>query len=42
LVGLVYGCTVIPTEATVPLIQRPMFWAVAISLVFVVLNVYFW
>ncbi len=42
LVGLVYGCTEIPSEGTVPLIQRPMFWAIAIILVFFVLNLYFW
>ncbi len=42
LVGLVYGCTEIPHEKDAPLIQRPMFWAVAIGVVFVVLNVYFW
>ena len=42
LVGLVYGCTDIPSEGTMPLIQRPMFWAVVIVLVFFVLNLYFW
>jgi SSS family solute:Na+ symporter len=42
LTGLVYGCTVIPSEDAVPLVQRPMFWAVIISLVFVMLNIYFW
>ena len=40
--GLVYGCTKIPDEDVVPLTRRPMFWAVVISLVFVVLNLYFW
>ena len=42
LVGLVYGVTEIPEEATVPMYQRPMFWAVVVSAVFVVLNIYFW
>ncbi len=42
LVGLVYGCTDIPSEGTMPLIQRPMFWAVVIILVFFALNLYFW
>ena len=42
LVGLVYGCTEIPHERDAPLMQRPMFWAVIIGVVFVVLNVYFW
>jgi SSS family solute:Na+ symporter len=42
LAGLVYGCTVMPREDTVPLIQRPMFWAVVITVVFFALNLYFW
>src|ERR1700728_2664138 len=37
LVGLVYGCTVIPREDSVPLIQRPLFWASVITVVFVAL-----
>ena len=28
--GLVYGCTAIPSEADVPLYQRPIFWAVVV------------
>ena len=42
LVGLVYGCTEIPREDSVPVIQRPLFWASVITVVFVALNVYFW
>ena len=42
LVGLVYGATTIPREADMPLYQRPIFWAAAISIVFVFLNFYFW
>ncbi len=42
LAGLVYGCTVMPREDTVPLVQRPMFWAVVITVIFFVLNIYFW
>lgn len=42
LVGLVYGCTEIPSEAQVPLYQRPAFWAVVIAVVFVILQVVFW
>ena len=42
LVGLVYGCTEIPREDSVPLIQRPLFWASAIGVVFVALNAIFW
>jgi solute:Na+ symporter, SSS family len=42
LVGLVYGATVIPTEAQVPLYHKPAFWAVIVAIVFVALNVIFW
>jgi solute:Na+ symporter, SSS family len=42
LVGLVYGCTEIPREDSVPLIQRPLFWASVITVAFIALNVYFW
>ena len=42
LVGLVYGVTPIPSEAEVPLYQRPLFWAIVIVVVFVVLNIVFW
>jgi len=40
--GLVYGITSVPTEGGVPLYKRPIFWAVAVSLVFFVLNIIFW
>ena len=40
--GLVYGVTAIPEEQPLPIYQRPAFWAVAVSLVFVVLNIIFW
>jgi SSS family solute:Na+ symporter len=42
LVGLVYGCTEIPREGSVPLIERPLFWAAVIGAVFIALNVIFW
>ena len=42
LVGLVYGATVIPTEAQVPLYHKPAFWAVIVAIVFIALNVMFW
>jgi SSS family solute:Na+ symporter len=42
LVGLVYGCTEIPREDSVPLIQRPLFWASVITVVFIALNIIFW
>jgi SSS family solute:Na+ symporter len=42
LVGLVYGCTAIPSETLVPMYKRPKFWAVAVALVFAILNMIFW
>ncbi|MEO5922341.1 MAG: sodium:solute symporter family protein [Bryobacteraceae bacterium] len=42
LTGLVYGHITLPNDAQVPLLQRPTFWAIVISVVFVILNVVFW
>jgi SSS family solute:Na+ symporter len=42
LTGLVYGATVIPREADVPLYRRPLFWAGVVSVVFVVVNLLLW
>jgi solute:Na+ symporter, SSS family len=42
LVGLVYGATAIPTEAQVPLYEKPAFWAVVVAVVFIALNIIFW
>jgi SSS family solute:Na+ symporter len=42
LVGLVYGVTEIPSEGDLPIYQRPIFWAVIVAIVFVILNVIFW
>jgi SSS family solute:Na+ symporter len=42
LVGLVYGVTPIPHEKDVPLWERPMFWAVVVATVFVILNILMW
>jgi SSS family solute:Na+ symporter len=42
LVGLVYGATAIPSEAEVPWYERPVFWALVVGTVFVVLNIIFW
>ena len=41
LTGLVYGATVIPHEADMPLHKRPIFWAGVITVVFIFLNIYF-
>ncbi len=40
--GLVYGATAIPSEGNLPLIQRPLFWAGVVIVIFVILNVIFW
>lgn len=42
LVGLVYGATELPSEAHLPLYQRPIFWAGVVAVVFVILNVLVW
>jgi SSS family solute:Na+ symporter len=42
LAGLVMGFTDIPSEGELSLWQRPAFWAVAVSIVFVIFNVIFW
>src|SRR6201997_588759 len=41
LTGLVMGVTDIPSEGQLSLWQRPAFWAVAVSIVFVIFNVIF-
>jgi solute:Na+ symporter, SSS family len=42
LVGLVYGCTELPSEGHLPIYQRPAFWAAVVAVVFVILNLLFW
>jgi len=42
LVGLVYGVTDIPHEGDMALWQRPIFWAVVVAAVFVILNILVW
>jgi solute:Na+ symporter, SSS family len=42
LAGLVYGATEIPSEGSLPLYHRPIFWAVLVTVVFVIVNVVFW
>ncbi len=42
LVGLVRGCTEIPSEGHVPLLKKPVFWASVIFAVFLALNIIFW
>ena len=40
--GLVYGLTEIPSEGHFPLFKRPITWAAAVAIGFVVLNIIFW
>lgn len=40
--GLVYGETDVPSEAHLPMYQKPAFWAVVVSIVFAILNIIFW
>jgi SSS family solute:Na+ symporter len=42
LVGLVRGCTEIPSEGHLPIYKRPIFWACVVLSVFIVLNIIFW
>jgi solute:Na+ symporter, SSS family len=40
--GLVYGLTTLPSMEDLPIFKRPIFWAAAVAVVFVVLNIIFW
>jgi SSS family solute:Na+ symporter len=42
LVGLVYGCTEIPSEGHYPLLKRPIFWAGVSFAIFLLLQWIFW
>ncbi len=42
LVGLVRGCTPMPSQAHLKLYQRPIFWAGIVAAVLVALNIIFW
>ncbi len=42
LVGLVYGCTEVPSEGHLALYQRPIFWAALVGAAFVVVQIIFW
>jgi len=42
LTGLVYGCTVLPSEGHLPLWKRPIFWAVISAALFLILQMIFW
>jgi SSS family solute:Na+ symporter len=40
--GLVYGATVIPHDGAITVWQKPIFWAIVVSVVFFILNIIFW
>jgi SSS family solute:Na+ symporter len=42
LTGLVYGLTPVPSVGSIPVYQKPIFWAGVVGVVFFVLNIYFW
>ena len=42
LVGLVRGCTELPSEGHLKIHQRPIFWACVVLVVFIALNIIFW
>ena len=42
LTGLVYGCTVLPSEGHLPLWKRPIFWGALSAAAFVILQWIFW
>jgi len=42
LVGLVRGCTELPSEGHLPLVKRPIFWAAVVLTAFIVLQILFW
>jgi SSS family solute:Na+ symporter len=42
LVGLVYGCTQIPSEGHLAFYQRPTFWAAVVGVFFVIFNILVW
>jgi SSS family solute:Na+ symporter len=42
LTGLVYGVTEIPSERHMPILQRPIFWAAVVAVLFVAVNFLFW
>ena len=42
LVGLVRGCTELPSEGHLPLMKKPIFWAGIVLVVFIILQIIFW
>src|SRR5450432_296060 len=42
LTGLVYGLTEVPSIGNVPLYEKPVFWAIVVAVVLVILNIVMW
>jgi solute:Na+ symporter, SSS family len=42
LAGLVYGLTPVPSMGDLPIFKRPVTWAAALAVAFVILNIIFW
>jgi len=42
LTGLVYGLTEVPSIGDVPLYQKPVFWAIVVAIVLIILNIVMW
>jgi SSS family solute:Na+ symporter len=40
--GLVYGCTALPSEEDLPLVKRPIFYAVIVAVALAIANIIFW
>jgi len=40
--GLVYGLTQVPSMAQLPIFKRPVTWAAAVGVGFILLNIWFW
>jgi SSS family solute:Na+ symporter len=40
--GLVYGLTKVPSMEKLPIFQRPIIWATAVGVAFLLINIYFW
>jgi SSS family solute:Na+ symporter len=40
--GLVYGLTNVPSMAQLPIFKRPVTWAAAVGIGFILLNIWFW
>jgi SSS family solute:Na+ symporter len=40
--GLVYGCTVLPSDGATKFIEKPIFWAIVVATVLFILNLWLW